>query len=174
MKHLLFIALCALLPLYGYSQKIEKDEIDQFNKTRYIRTTELTIAKGKGLAKESIKVFAAKSISNGKTYTGIFLRLVTYGYSPAYEGDGAELLLSNDEVVTIMAGSRSTPYLWGDGYYKVIIDYTINQEDMESLLNNSLKAIRVKCGSDYLTFKEIPEKNKDAIKNVLTIIKDIK
>ena len=96
----IIIAFLMLLPLMAYSQKIEKNEVDEFTKKKVISTNWEKLKNGNSLTGENYLYFKVTSINEALAF---HLKWITNEMLSITEGSELMFKLSNDSIISLSA-----------------------------------------------------------------------
>lgn len=164
-KSLLLLFL-SFLPILCYGQKTR---VDPYTKDTITKTGQVILQ-----SKLSKTLASEPSIVNGRRYLDFYVSC--YDIFTIREGDEVIFLFNNDSTLRVKANhSEVAEHTYIASLNLTVWDatvrYSITGDDVEMILRNDIKGIRVNMSDEYINFNEIKKNRGSKFKYALSLIK---
>lgn len=180
MKKLYLILSLACMSVAGYSQKMEKPEVDQISGETTLRTSKETVFKNITFS-GTLKELTAYGYQKENTKALSFEIEFNFGHSENFsihKGDKAMLKLADNSIVTLFATSDNSSEtnkkkLGKSETTRLLMLYYLTPEDIKKLSDSNVKFIRFQNSDTDIDY-ELKEKNYPVIGKLVKMIADAK
>ena len=167
MKKLITV-LMFLTTIFGYSQKIVENEIDEFTKNRIIRSDWEKVSSTSNL-------YLNTRISKINDTHYLELKFYPKGVSSISVEDNISFMFESGEVINLHSDKYKISN-YGDGSIGIVgskaigfnIDCVLNSNDLEKFKNNIVKKIRINKSEGY-SEEELKSKNSEKFRQLFNL-----
>lgn len=147
-------------------QKLERDEVDKYLKTKVKETS------WEPLAMPFMNALRCRCTSaDDKTY--IELKITAHSGFRVDEGNKVYFLLDNEEslpLTCVRGGIAKYDYDPAASFWYGSFLYLVTEEDKKKLMEHKVTGARVDLADKYLTFDKVKEKNALKLQKALTLV----